>query len=94
MTFDADPYQTADPYTGAPLVLTGNDAIHILHRGMFLPDFIPALGFFMANPEACGTNGVRPRRVPGVPRRAGATVFDLYSLFIAGHYSGDSGGMA
>jgi hypothetical protein len=31
---------------------------------------------------------------PGFPAGQVPTVFDLYSLFIVGHYSGDSGGMA
>ncbi len=92
--FDADPYETVDPYTGAPLVLTGKDAIHVLHSGMYLPDLIPGLGLLVANLEAYGTSdefdlGVYLDFEPGqVP-----TTFDLYFLFFAGLYSGTYDGM-
>ncbi len=93
--FDADPYETADPYTGAPLVLTGKDAVHILHSAMFLPDFIPGLGLFIANLEAYGTPGEFDLGTYlGFPAGQVPTLYDLYALFIAGYYSGDFGGMA
>lgn len=92
--FDADPYLTTDPYTGASLVLTGKDAIHVLHSGMYLPDLIPALGLLAANLEAYGTPdefdlgvhlGFDPGQVP--------TTYDLYFLFFAGLYAGTYDGM-
>jgi hypothetical protein len=36
--FDAQPWETQDPSTEAPLVLTGKDAMHVLHSAMHLPD--------------------------------------------------------
>jgi pimeloyl-ACP methyl ester carboxylesterase len=93
--FDSDPYETADPYTGAPLVLTGKDAMHVLHSGMYLPDFIPGLGLFVANLEAYGTAGEFDLGVYlGFDAGQVPTTFDLYALFLAGSYSGVYDGMA
>ncbi len=94
--FDDTPYETSDPYTSADLVLTGKDAIHILHSGMFLPDLIPALDLLMWNLESYGTGdqfdlgemlGLAPAGY--IP-----TVFDLYFQFFAPLYAGVFDGMA
>lgn len=92
--FDTDPYMTTDPYTGASLVLTGKDAMHVLHSAMYLPDFIPALDLFVANLEAYGTAAEFDLGAYlGFPTGAVPTTFDLYFLFFAGLYADSSAGM-
>lgn len=92
--FDANPYQTSDPYTTAPLVLTGKDAMHVLHSGMYLPDFIPLLELFMSNLEAYGTPAEFDLGVYlGFPTGVVPTTYDLYFLFFAGLKSDSYAGM-
>lgn len=80
--FNDAPYVTSDPYTGAALTLTGEDAMHVLHSAMYLPDFIPLLDLFVWNLEASGGDDEFDLgSILGFPAGAVPTVLDLYFLF-------------
>lgn len=92
--FNNAPYAAVDPYTSAQLLLTGEDVVHVLHSGMYLPDLIPALDLFLMNLEAYDTAGQFDLGAAmGFPEGMVPTVFDLYFLFFYPLYADAADGM-
>jgi pimeloyl-ACP methyl ester carboxylesterase len=91
--FDIEPYAPAATI-GAGLVFTGEDAMHALHSGMYLADFVPLLDLFVSNLEAYGTvHEFDLGEMLGFPTGLAPTLFDLYAAFIPIVYADWADGM-